>query len=81
MFVSDGYNGTRVAKFDKNGTLRFDFGMRGEPGKETGPGNMKECARARRSSRRYVCQLSRNNDRINTSTKGYLERRNCSFSP
>ena len=32
------YNGTRVAKFDANGTFQFDFGMRGEPGKETRPG-------------------------------------------
>jgi peptidylamidoglycolate lyase len=40
FYVSDGYNGTRVAKFDADGTFQFDFGMRGEPGKETRPGYM-----------------------------------------
>ena len=40
FYVSDGYNGTRVAKFDAEGTFQFDFGMRGDPGKETRPGYM-----------------------------------------
>ena len=40
FYVSDGYNGTRVAKFDASGTFLFDFGMRGESGKETRPGYM-----------------------------------------
>jgi DNA-binding beta-propeller fold protein YncE len=40
FYVSDGYNGTRVAKFDASGTFQFDFGMRGESGKETRPGYM-----------------------------------------
>jgi len=29
MFVADGYNGTRVAKFDKNGKFLLDFGQKG----------------------------------------------------
>ncbi|MEQ1885386.1 MAG: hypothetical protein ABL967_10015 [Bryobacteraceae bacterium] len=29
MFVADGYNGTRVAKFDKNGKFLMDWGMKG----------------------------------------------------
>ncbi len=38
--MADGYNGTRVAKFDKDGKFLLDFGMPGEPGKETRPGYM-----------------------------------------
>ena len=40
FYVADGYNGTRVAKFDANGKFLFDFGMPGERGKETRPGYM-----------------------------------------
>ena len=40
FYVSDGYNGTRVAKFDAQGKFLLDFGMRGESGKETRPGYM-----------------------------------------
>jgi hypothetical protein len=40
FFVSDGYNGTRVAKFDKDGKFLLDFGKSGDPGKETRPGYM-----------------------------------------
>jgi len=38
MFVSDGYNGTRVAKFDKNGKFLLDWGLKGNPPNETRPG-------------------------------------------
>ncbi|HXP87139.1 MAG TPA: hypothetical protein VN841_20580 [Bryobacteraceae bacterium] len=31
MFVADGYNGTRVAKFDKNGKFLLDWGKKGTP--------------------------------------------------
>jgi sugar lactone lactonase YvrE len=40
FYVADGYNGTRVAKFDASGKFLFDFGMPGERGKETRPGYM-----------------------------------------
>ena len=41
FYVSDGYNGTRVAKFDATGKFLFDFGQAGERGgKETRPGYM-----------------------------------------
>jgi len=40
MFVSDGYNGTRVAKFDKNGKFLLDWGMKGTPPDEKRPGYM-----------------------------------------
>jgi len=31
LFVADGYNGTRVAKFDKDGKFLLDWGMKGTP--------------------------------------------------
>jgi hypothetical protein len=37
MFVSDGYNGTRVAKFDKNGKFLMDWGMKGTPPNDKRP--------------------------------------------
>ena len=40
MFVSDGYNGTRVAKFDKNGKFLLDWGQKGTPPNEKRPGYM-----------------------------------------
>lgn len=40
FFVADGYNGTRVAKFDATGKFLMDFGKAGDPGKETRPGYM-----------------------------------------
>ena len=36
--VADGYNGTRVVKFDKDGKYVTAWGQRGENGKETRPG-------------------------------------------
>jgi len=38
MFVADGYNGTRVAKFDKNGKFLMDWGMKGTPPNDKRPG-------------------------------------------
>jgi sugar lactone lactonase YvrE len=32
FYVADGYNGTRVAKFDRDGTFVKDWGQKGEPG-------------------------------------------------
>jgi hypothetical protein len=40
FYVADGYNGTRVAKFDASGKFLLDFGKSGEPEKETRPGYM-----------------------------------------
>jgi len=42
FFVADGYNGTRVAKFDASGKFLLDFGMAGDTGKETRPGYMND---------------------------------------
>jgi sugar lactone lactonase YvrE len=39
LFVADGYNGTRVAKFDKNGKFLADWGQKGTP-PEKRPGYM-----------------------------------------
>jgi len=38
LFVSDGYNGTRVAKFDKNGKYLMTWGQKGNAPNETRPG-------------------------------------------
>jgi hypothetical protein len=38
MFVADGYNGTRVAKFDKDGKFLLTFGQKGTPPNDTRPG-------------------------------------------
>ena len=35
--MSDGYNGTRVAKFDKDGKFLLDWGMKGTPPNEKRP--------------------------------------------
>jgi DNA-binding beta-propeller fold protein YncE len=40
FYVADGYNGTRVAKFDATGKFLLDFGQSGDPEKETRPGYM-----------------------------------------
>ncbi|MGA2882081.1 MAG: hypothetical protein ABSG13_24270 [Bryobacteraceae bacterium] len=37
LFVADGYNGTRVAKFDKDGKFLLDWGMKGTPPNEKRP--------------------------------------------
>ena len=37
MFVADGYNGTRVAKFDKDGKFIKDWGMKGTPPNDKRP--------------------------------------------
>mgnify|MGYP003342264251 CR=1 FL=1 len=38
MFVADGYNGTRVAKFDKDGKFLMDWGQKGTNGDDKRPG-------------------------------------------
>jgi hypothetical protein len=38
MFVADGYNGTRVAKFDKDGKFLMDWGQKGTPPNDKRPG-------------------------------------------
>jgi streptogramin lyase len=38
MFVADGYNGTRVAKFDKDGRFLLTIGEKGTPPNEKRPG-------------------------------------------
>jgi DNA-binding beta-propeller fold protein YncE len=40
FFVSDGYTGTRVAKFDKDGKFLMHWGIKGNPPNETRPGYM-----------------------------------------
>jgi len=40
MFVADGYNGTRVAKFDKDGKFLMAWGQKGTPPNDKRPGYM-----------------------------------------
>ena len=40
MFVADGYNGTRVAKFDKDGKFLLAWGQKGNPPNDKRPGYM-----------------------------------------
>ena len=40
LYVADGYNGTRVAKFDKNGKFLLDWGQKGTPPNDKRPGYM-----------------------------------------
>jgi DNA-binding beta-propeller fold protein YncE len=40
MFVADGYNGPRVAKFDKDGKFLLDWGQKGTPPNDKRPGYM-----------------------------------------
>jgi hypothetical protein len=40
LFVADGYNGTRVAKFDKDGKFLLAWGQKGNPPNEKRPGYM-----------------------------------------
>ena len=64
LFVADGYNGTRVAKFDANGNFLMDWGDRGTP-PETRPGyfNTVHGIAVDPESRR-VFVSDRSNDRI-----------------
>jgi sugar lactone lactonase YvrE len=65
FFVSDGYTGTRVAKFDKNGKFLMDWGIKGNPPNETRPGymnNVHGIAVDPKTRRVYV--NDRNNHRI-----------------
>jgi hypothetical protein len=65
FFVADGYQNTRVMKFDKDGKFLMTWGQRGEQGKETRPGyfnNVHGVAVDPQTRRVYV--NDRNNGRV-----------------
>jgi hypothetical protein len=65
MFVSDGYNGTRVAKFDADGNFLLDWGQPGNPPNETRPGYFNTVhGIAVDPDTRRVFVSDRSNDRI-----------------
>jgi hypothetical protein len=65
MFVSDGYNGTRVAKFDKDGKFLLDWGMKGTPPNEKRPYYMNNVhGMALDAKTRHVFVNDRANHRI-----------------
>jgi len=43
MFVADGYVGTRVAKFDKDGKFLMDWGQKGTPRTTRGQATSTAC--------------------------------------
>ena len=65
FFVSDGYTGTRVAKFDKNGKFVSQWGIKGMPPNEKRPGYMNNVhGVAVDPVNRHVFVNDRNNHRI-----------------
>jgi streptogramin lyase len=65
FFVSDGYTGTRVAKFDKDGKFLKDWGIKGIPPNEKRPGYMNNVhGVAVDPETRRVFVNDRNNHRI-----------------
>ena len=61
--VADGYNGTRVVKFDKDGKYVTAWGQRGEAGKENGPATSTTCTASRWIRKRRVFVNDRGNRR------------------
>jgi DNA-binding beta-propeller fold protein YncE len=65
FFVSDGYTGTRVAKFDKDGKFLMDWGIKGTPPNEQRPGYMNNVhGVAVDPTTRRVFVNDRNNSRV-----------------
>jgi hypothetical protein len=65
LFVADGYNGTRVAKFDKDGKFLLDWGMKGTPPNEKRPYYMNNVhGMALDPQTRHVFVNDRGNHRI-----------------
>jgi hypothetical protein len=65
MFVADGYNGTRVAKFDKSGKFLLTWGQKGNPPNETRPGYFNTVhGIAVDPQTRHVFVIDRSNRRI-----------------
>jgi DNA-binding beta-propeller fold protein YncE len=64
FFISDGYTGTRVAKFDKNGKFLMQWGEKGESGKETRPGYMNTVHSVAVGKDRRVYVSDRSNSRV-----------------
>ena len=64
FFVSDGYNNTRVAKFDRTGKFIMAWGMRGNPPNETRPGYMNTVHAIVADKQRRLYVSDRANHRI-----------------
>ena len=58
FFISDGYGGTRVAKFDKDGKFLMDWGDAAEGSEEPGPERVEHRPQHRRSARTAGCSSS-----------------------
>jgi hypothetical protein len=64
FFVADGYNGTRVAKFDASGKFLMDWGKSGDPEKETRPGYMNNVHGIVIDKQRRIYVDDRSNHRV-----------------
>jgi len=65
FYLTDGYDGTRVIKFDKNGKKLFQWGEKGTPPNETRPGYFNNVhGIAIDPERHFVFINDRNNGRI-----------------
>lgn len=64
FFVSDGYENTRVVKFDKNGKFLMAWGQKGQAGKETRPGYFNLVHSVAIDNNRRVYVSDRDNDRV-----------------
>ena len=71
MFVADGYNGTRVAKFDKNGKFLLDWGQKGTPAERQAARLYEQRSRHRGGSAdaARVCERSRQPSRAGLRRK------------
>lgn len=64
FFVSDGYENTRVVKFDKDGKFLMAWGQKGEAGKERRPGYFNTVHGIAVDKERRVYVVDRSNRRI-----------------
>jgi DNA-binding beta-propeller fold protein YncE len=64
FFVSDGYENTRVVKFDRNGKFLTAWGQKGEAGKEMRPGYFNTVHGIAVDAQRRVYVVDRSNRRI-----------------
>jgi len=63
-YLADGYDGTRVIKYDMNGKKLLEWGMKGTPPNESVPLFQQRARNRRRSDTRRVYVNDRNNGRV-----------------
>ena len=84
FFVADGYNGTRVAKFNEHGEFMVQWGMKGEAGKETRPSymnNVHGVAVDPETHRVYVNDRANHRIQVFDQNGGYISEWKIAVSP